>query len=344
MRKVTKNILLTFDYELSLGYRSGTVANCMIRPTDLIIELLSKYELKGIFFIDTTSIMRMLDESEKYPELKVDIEQIKTQLIRLHTEGHYVYHHIHPHWLDAVYLPEEKQWDLSNQDRFSVDALSNEETLELISKSKDILEDWICPTDKNYKSEGYRAGGLFIQPFSKFTAAFKKNEIKYDFSVLRGAQCSLSGASYDFSNAPKSPIYSFEDDVIRESRNGEFTEISIKLIENKGIHKILNSIWFRLFYKNDAFADGKSNNVVIENKDKQSFWSKFSNVETLSFELANPIKIRLYKQYIQRNTFTHFISHPKLIGPTNLEAMDELLKKLKSRYIIQSDFKLFLDS
>ncbi len=340
--KKTKNILFTFDYELSLGYRSGTVLNCMIRPTELILDLLKKHELTGVFFIDTTSLMRMQDESAKHPELNNDIEQIKQQIIKLNLQGHYVYHHIHPHWLDAKYMPEEKQWNLSNQERFSVAALTEEETDELITRSKQILEEWILPTDPNYKPEGYRAGGLFITPFDKLIRSFKKNGVIYDFSVLRGAQCSLSGASYDFSESPTEYVYKFNSNILKPVANGKFTEISIELIENKGIHKILNSIWFRLMYKNDSFADGKSNTVVIEKKGKRSFLSKFSNSETLSFELTNPVKNRLYLKHIENNEFTHFISHPKLIGPSNLKAMDRLLTNLSKHYSIQSDFKQLL--
>lgn len=285
----------------------------------------------------------MQDESDKHPELKADLELIKKQILTIHSEGHYVYHHIHPHWLDAVYLKDEKQWDLSNQALFSVDALTSEQTSNLITRSKQILEDWIQPIDSSYFPEGYRAGGLFIEPFDKFKPSFEKNGILYDFSVLRGAKCSLSGAKYDFSASPTEYIYTFDSDILKPENNGKFTEISIELVENKGLHKILNSIWFRLFYKNDAFADGKSNTVVLEKTGKQSFLSKFSNSETLSWEMINPAKIGLYKKHIGSHEFTHFLSHPKLIGPSNLKSMDRLLTKLLKRYTIESDFKKLLN-
>ncbi|MBK7667512.1 MAG: hypothetical protein IPJ32_09355 [Sphingobacteriaceae bacterium] len=51
----TRNLLFTFDYELFLGKRSGTVENCILKPTDKILELFSKYKVtKAIFFVDTT--------------------------------------------------------------------------------------------------------------------------------------------------------------------------------------------------------------------------------------------------------------------------------------------------
>ena len=274
--------------------------------------------------------------------MKDDLHQIQTQLIRIHQQGHYVYHHIHPHWLDATYLESEKQWDLSNQSQFSVEALTADQALTLINRSTEILEEWLKPIDSSYMAEGYRAGGLFIQPFEKFIIPFEKNNIVYDFSVLRGAKCALSNASYDFTNVPKTNHYQFDVSVLKESSTGKFTEIAIELVQNKGIYKIMNSLWFRLFYKNDAFADGKSNTVVIQRSRKQSFLSKFSNSETLSFELANPMKNWLYLKHIGNNEFTHFISHPKLVGPNSLKSMDKLLDKIDQRYTIQSDFKTIL--
>ena len=49
-----KNILLTFDYELFLGSRSGTVDNCLIIPTSKILEVLKRHGAKAVFFIDTS--------------------------------------------------------------------------------------------------------------------------------------------------------------------------------------------------------------------------------------------------------------------------------------------------
>ena len=38
MENGSSKILLTFDVELFLGHNSGTIENCIIRPTELIIK------------------------------------------------------------------------------------------------------------------------------------------------------------------------------------------------------------------------------------------------------------------------------------------------------------------
>ena len=45
----SKQVLFTFDYELFLGHRSGSVENCMILPTKKLLEVLKKYRAKVLF-------------------------------------------------------------------------------------------------------------------------------------------------------------------------------------------------------------------------------------------------------------------------------------------------------
>ncbi len=52
-----KLLLITFDYELFLGEKSGTVQQCLIDPTDKLLDLLGKYAFKALFFIDTVYIL-----------------------------------------------------------------------------------------------------------------------------------------------------------------------------------------------------------------------------------------------------------------------------------------------
>ena len=56
-----KKILLTFDYELFLGAKSGSVDNCLIVPTDMLLDVMERHQTKAIFFVDTTYIMRMCE-------------------------------------------------------------------------------------------------------------------------------------------------------------------------------------------------------------------------------------------------------------------------------------------
>lgn len=339
--KNNKDLILTFDYELSLGLRSGTVLNCMIKPTKLILELLKEFQFKAIFFVDTTCIMAMMKYSEKYPELLKDIELIKNQVLHIKKEGHYIYHHLHPHWQDAVYIPSEKQWDLSNMKNYSFTYFKEEDINIIFSKSKKILEDWLLPIDSIYQVEGYRAGGLFVQPFSKIKKAFITNGIQYDFSVMFNASCDLSVAKYDYTKHPNKIIYNFNDNVLVENNIGAFTEVAIEMLENKGIYKIINSIWFRIVKQEKYFADGKS---IVNNINKTNKKIKFSNKETFSFELINPAKNILYFKEFKNRSIIHFLSHPKHINNSNITYAYKLFKKLSNHYNLNTDFKKIIQN
>src|SRR6478609_9323839 len=109
-----KSVLLTFDYELFQGTKSGSVKNCLIKPTSRLLPILDQYGAKSVFFVDMLYVYRLSEIVEGYPKAKADFNLIKHQIMEFANRGHYVFNHLHPHWLDAKYIAEENQWDLSN--------------------------------------------------------------------------------------------------------------------------------------------------------------------------------------------------------------------------------------
>ena len=49
---------------------------------------------------------------------------IEDQIKNIKDNGHYIFYHIHPHWLDAIYNEENNEWDLSNKIKFSINNLN----------------------------------------------------------------------------------------------------------------------------------------------------------------------------------------------------------------------------
>ena len=47
------NIYFTFDYELFFGSNSGTIENCIVKPTNELIKIANKYNVKFTFFVDS---------------------------------------------------------------------------------------------------------------------------------------------------------------------------------------------------------------------------------------------------------------------------------------------------
>ncbi len=53
-----RNLLITFDYELFLGSRSGRPEGCVLQPTELLEKVLTPFKAKGVFFVDTTYLLK----------------------------------------------------------------------------------------------------------------------------------------------------------------------------------------------------------------------------------------------------------------------------------------------
>lgn len=337
-------MLLTFDYELFLGKKSGSVDNCLIKPTKLIRKLLNSHKCKGYFFVDLTYLAKLKSIKNKYNLAFKDFEKIKNQLKELSSDGHEIFWHIHPHWIDANYIPEINQWDLSNKRKFSIKNLKINEVDSIFRDAYKILRD----LNLHKKAIGYRAGGLYIQPFLIVKKQFKKYRIKYDFSVLKGAYSQSSNGKYafDFTNCPDDMIYTFNDNITEKSENGEFKEIALEQIEINGVRKIINGLHYRL-NKNKIghkiYGDGSSSGNTINLDVKKSLSDYLMVKETISIELMNPIRNGIYFSYLKNKSFQHFISHPKLISDYNLQQFDSYLKKITKKFSLITDIKKIIE-
>lgn len=338
-----KNILLTFDYELFLGDKSGTVENCLIKPTNLLLEILSKNNAIAIFFIDTTYIYRLEEISKSNTNALNDLNKINTQLINIVKLGHYIFHHIHPHWLDAKYLKSINQWSLENTDRFTFISINEKEKDNLFKFSNQFLNNIYIQAKSDIKCEGFRAGGLFIEPFKSFEPFFEKYDIRYEFSVLPGEKMIGDILFYDFSNCPSKNFYSFEKSLSIEKMNGKYIEFPISRIKIAGYTKFLNSVYYR-FHKNKTqnkpFGDGLAVNSIINNsstkKRLKDYWA--FNL-AISIELLNPTLLSSYKNLVNKNKFVHFLSHPKLLSITSLDNLNSFLIYCNKYFNIEYDFK-----
>ncbi|MHB8262054.1 MAG: polysaccharide deacetylase family protein [Bacteroidia bacterium] len=330
-----KNIILTFDYEVFLGSRSGTVENCILIPTQKLIEIFDKFSIRNaIFFVDTTYLIQLKRNNSE--ACKADYEKITKQLSLLHQKGHYIFPHLHTHWLDATYLPDINQWDLSNINRYSFSSLSTEEKEMLFSESVQLLEE-ICGKKQEL---GYRAGGWCIEPFADFKPFFKKHNIRYDFSVMAGYSCVSEFQNFDFRLTPNKPFYSFDDKTVSESKDGAFIEIPISHIGIKRINRLLNKFFIKLLYKKGIknYGDGLSTHSASL-KEITPFGHEMASIELLTM-----MNISNYINNLNKSSTLHFISHPKMLNPHNLNCFEVLLKKMQAKYTLNTDFKKMISN
>ena len=341
MKNKTKlKILFTFDYELFLGSKSGSVVNCLIKPTELILDSFNKYNIKNaIFFVDTIYLIQL--KKQLNDSCKSDYNLIVNQLIKVLNNNHYIFPHIHPHWLDAKYISEINQWDLSDYSKYRFTNLDFETREMIFEESINIINEIISKSKNNYKVNSYRAGGWSIQPFDDFINIFKKYGIINDFTVLPGFANTSDAQYFDFKNCPENKHYYFSNDPCIEDKSGIFKEYSISSIElsylNKILSKINNKITFKLGYRN--YGDGES--VSVNTNSSRIKKNHSNNKEMLSFELLNLSKLNTYKRFIKKNNYIHFISHPKMLSLHNFYCMDRLLNWINKNHSVTTNFNNF---
>ena len=333
-----KLLLLTFDYELFLGDKSGSVEACLIKPTDHLIKILHRYNTKAIFFVDTTYLIRLKEVANKYECAEKDFESIKNQIVNLIVTGHSVFPHIHPHWFDAKYDEQTNEWSLKDFTKYRFSSINNEQRTFLFEESINILNDIIRPVKPDYKIDSYRAGGWSIQPFNNFKPYFEKYGIVNDFSVIPGKYNVSTAHVFDFRNAPVKNIYRFNEDITTEFENGSFKEFTISSIT---LSKLM--VWFNFKIRGllkrlkiKPYGNGTTvNSSVIEEEDIQSVNGKRL---VASFEGLTFITLSKYITAIKKSNYFQFISHPKLLTRHELWLLNILLSKLK-KMDIETDLK-----
>ena len=315
-----KNVLMTFDYELFLGQRSGTIMKCLIEPTNRLLKTFEQNGIKNtIFFIDTTYLLKLENHSNQ--KSQENLQVISNQLIEIFDKGHYVFPHIHPHWKDAKYIEEIDQWDLSDIRKYKFANLNQVQIDALFDKSIELLSKILNIEKSSFDS--YRAGGWSIQPFEKVKSSFLKYGIFNDMSVAPGKKVESSLQSFDFLQAPMLP-YHFSEDPSLLDNHGDFKEYPISVLNQVSKfsnNKLLMKINWRIGGK--SFGDGIGAGAV---------YSKSFGSEKLMLSLDQPVFInwKYIKKYVDENSYLHFISHPKLLSEISFKWLEKVISVLKN--------------
>jgi len=268
-----------------------------------------------------------------------DLHKIREQLVEMARDGHYLFHHIHPHWLDAVYIKELNQWDLTDIKRYGFGSLTLSDREKLFKYSYKFLIDILEQCNSINKPNGFRAGGLIIQPFNLFKCYFLKYGIKYNFDVVPGEKVLSDKLSYDFTGCPQDSFYRFDDNECIKSHNGMFTEYTITMFKLSGLYKILNGLYYRLLKKrNKIMGDGISANLGYLNNATKNY---FVSWNVASIELMNPVMTRFFLILTQKKDYIQYLSHPKLLSYRNVIELNKYLKKINKQYAVEFDFKKF---
>lgn len=337
---MNKLVLFTFDYELFLGNKSGTVAECLIIPTNKLLQLLETAGFKAVFFIDTIYLLRLEEISKDYKLARDDFRNITEQIKLICKKGHNIFPHIHPHWKDAKYIPEINEWSISNTRYYRFSDIPGDIQDDYFKYSVNFINKFL-PTGSEYLTDSYRAGGWCIQPFENFRPRFMKHHIRHDWSVIPGRYQFSNAHYFDFKQAPvDKPVYKFSRNVCVEDQYGEFTEWTISSLEftpfEKWIDFKINGLKQRLFGRTEY----KGATVNAEVKEEGDSLANSKQIRIIaSLEGLNIIRLKKYIKKIKKDNYFQFISHPKLLSKFDFTLISKLFKSLQKVKNIQTDFR-----
>ncbi len=340
-----RNLLITFDYELFLGSRSGRPEGCVLQPTELLEKVLTPFKAKGVFFVDTTYLLKLKELAPKHPSCAEDFKLISKQLVALLDNGHYVFPHIHPHWLDAIYLPQQREFDLSNVRKYRFHYLSEEEKQKVFNGSMEVLQEILLPQHPQYKINAFRAGGWCIQPFSDFKPFFEKHHIEYDMSVISGLYQFSTAQQFDFTEAPRKPVYRFMEEVSKEENKGIYIQLCGSVIDMPAntdfLHRLHRKVINRTGQGREyGSGQGQVPTAVQAMKPISSSGYDINEKgrEFASLEKLGLFKLSAYLQHFRKHNYLHLISHPKMINRHQIYILKKMLESAYRNEIPETDY------
>ncbi len=304
-----KKLLATFDYELFLGVKSGSLKETLIQPTEKILTILETTNSSAIFFVDATFLLRLKSQ----PELKDDFELISEQIRQIVKIGSRVELHIHPHWRDAEYK-NDGHWYFNSFENFRLHNFSDSEIVDLFKESKNILETIIHQDFPDYKIKAFRAGGWALHPFDRLQTAFREIEIKFDFSVLPNmAEEQLPTKFYNYLEVPKKDTWKFSKDPTISEEDGMFTEVPMSTFRMLGLVLFVDRFLRKYSYSSSKNIDVSKQGVGTKKVSYMGFVKRFFKVEyrMLTIDSVSHFYLKFVMKYILRKENLVVVGHPK---------------------------------
>jgi peptidoglycan/xylan/chitin deacetylase (PgdA/CDA1 family) len=314
-------IHLSFDYELFFGTSSGSIDNCILKPTQRLMDISKKYRVPFIFFVDAGYLWQLKNHSH-IPQCKSDYDKIALQILELRAGGHEIGLHIHPHWEDSFF--KDNSWNI-NTTRYKLADFTDDEIDNIITKYHQAIIDIVQTPCKSY-----RAGGWCIQPFGPIKKSLIKNNILVDSTIYHNGLHSSCAHSYDFTSAPTKDEWRFDNDPCIESSNGLFTEIPITT------DRIPPLFYWNLYLKMKSNPSiykpvGDGNWLVDKKRIYKHFYSGTNHFACADGFFASRLPSILTSCEKQQRKRMMVLSHPKSLAPYSFDALDAFISKAKTK-------------
>lgn len=294
-----KKIILSYDYELFFGERSGTIKKTLIEPTNHLLEGMRMHKLVGNFFVDYLMLKKLKESDESGYELVVN------QIHDILRQGHRIELHIHSHWVDAEYNGDGT-WSFDNFSHYSLTSFSESEVERMFEEGKNELTRIARQVDPNYEICAFRAGGWAVQPFGYLMNAFRKSNIRIDSSCAYGIRYKSDYSNYDFMDdrIKNKQLYHFDNDVLVPRSSGEFIEVPITSFRRHKFYLVIDRL-YRILCPNKTkkIADGTHHRPDLPKQDRQKY-------AMFAMSWRSPLSI-VINILTNRNCLMTMIDHPK---------------------------------
>lgn len=300
-----KKIILSYDYELFFGDRSGTVQKSLIEPTNLLLDSMDRVGFKGNFFIDWQMIKYL--SLEKDEQCRHDYASVVNQLKDIVRRGHRIELHIHPHWVDAKYNGDGT-WNFSEYRHYCLNSFPPNEITDMFVEGTNLLESIAREVIPDYKIVAFRAGGWAVQPFRLLIKGFQKTGIRIDSSVISGLGVISQHASIDYTaiKNPSCGFYKFKDNESIEDK-GEFIEVPISTCKRTFPVKIVSLLSRLIKCDVKAITDGTHSRTA----DPEEQWLNPHHLGVFTFSNITPLETFLRQVTNNDRDVICYIEHPK---------------------------------
>ncbi|UCV05487.1 hypothetical protein [Dechloromonas denitrificans] len=327
------NFLISLDYELFFGRRTGSVEHCLVEPSEALCKAVHPYGGKLSFFVDVGFLLRLAAEAGKSDVLRREYSELCRHLERLQQQGHELQLHIHPHWEDTHWV--DGNWQIDTQ-RYRLHDFAEEQITEIVSRYCKALAAF-CPAGSIC---AFRAGGWVLQPFSKLAGALAANGIEIDSTVFENGQSESDTHLFNFCGAPQKSFWRFDDDPLLEVAQGRFLEVPI------AAHPVTPAFFWKLAFlrklgrqTDKAFGDGTA--IPLGRNDLlKKLLSRTWSVVSIDGRKVDFLEAA-FERYARlgRNDFV-VIGHPKALTRHSIRRLEQFLATRRDlRFVNYQDYR-----
>ena len=323
-------ILLTFDYELYFGENYYNEDIVLFNPTNKLLKILKKNNVKAIFFIDICSIIGY-KKNNKFDY----IEKFKTQIESMKILGHDIQMHFHPHWFYSTYDNYLGKWifDIDNYSYSNlIDNYGLSEANDLFLQAHNFFIEIV-----GYTPSVFRAGGYSVQPYEKeLISLLKKLDYKIDTSVVPYRKYISKAQYFNFLVCEEKNFWSTSDISFLKTDISSLIEIpilSIKKSYNNIFYYALLRIINKFITNIDFDRRGKGTEMELIEYKNNALTIGFDMVSDKDKKIIKFITNRyLDKFHNEKQIYLNILSHPKAIFPESLDVLEWYINYMKKNY------------